>query len=144
VRFAAQSCKLPPFCTLKRAHVLMALTPRHCCCSTCAQARQSKAARQGSSSSSSRSRQAAAPFVSFPLAPGELPDGAGTCAVKETLEQVRHTFAVLRAHWVKSLLLVCVCMSRTDAVHIAPVQSPDDAVCWLLLCSVAGREGCAS
>jgi hypothetical protein len=29
-----------------------------------------------------------APFGSFPLAPGELPDGAGTCPVKETLEQV--------------------------------------------------------
>lgn len=54
----------------------------------CVQSRQSKGARQGSCSSTNRTRQAAAPFVSFPLAPGELPDGAGTCAVKETLEQV--------------------------------------------------------
>jgi len=40
-----------------------------------------------SRSSSSRStRVTAAPFGAFPLAPGELPDGAGTCPVKETLE----------------------------------------------------------
>lgn len=39
-----------------------------------------------SSSVSRSTRVTAAPFGAFPLAPGELPDGAGTCPVKETLE----------------------------------------------------------
>jgi hypothetical protein len=56
----------------------------------CVQGRQGKrsgssASRRGSSSSS---RPTAVPFGAFSLAPGELPDGAGTCPVKQTLEQV--------------------------------------------------------
>lgn len=55
-----------------------------CCC----QGRQSKGGRQAASSSRSPIRRYTSAFTMLPLVPGELPDGAGTCPVKETLEQV--------------------------------------------------------